>query len=277
MKFSILISNYNNYLYLLDCINSGLNQDIGKNEYEILICDDCSTDNSWEIICAFENIKNIKRFKNNINSGVGYTKKKLVDNSTGDWFLFLDSDDLLKSNCLITFFEKINEMESNQFSLIYANSDYLDVSGNINYWERSKYFEGSLLKSKFQYPIFHPVIYNRVLYNETEGIDINLKSADDFDLWYKMEEVGKILFLPITLYTYRINLDGVSQVGDNNKKWFEIMLEHAVISASAAKRRNLDQRQELNQFAEVLYARKTKEKVKTNLLVRIFGKLKRLI
>jgi glycosyltransferase involved in cell wall biosynthesis len=277
LKFSILISNYNNYLYLLDCINSGLNQDIGKNEYEILICDDCSTDNSWEIICAFENIKNIKRFKNNINSGVGYTKKKLVDNSTGDWFLFLDSDDLLKSNCLITFFEKINEMESNQFSLIYANSDYLDVSGNINYWERSKYFEGSLLKSKFQYPIFHPVIYNRVLYNETEGIDINLKSADDFDLWYKMEEVGKILFLPITLYTYRINLDGVSQVGDNNKKWFEIMLEHAVISASAAKRRNLDQRQELNQFAEVLYARKTKEKVKTNLLVRIFGKLKRLI
>jgi glycosyltransferase involved in cell wall biosynthesis len=275
MMISILIANYNSEKFIYNSILSALNQDFDLLEIEIVICDDGSTDNSFEIISGFSN-KNIKIISNKINYGIGYTRNRLIDNSKGDWFLFLDSDDLLKSNCVKLFFDEIRDLNKEDYSMFYGNSDYLDLDGKIKKWERSKYFDGTLLSNKFSFPIFHPIFYNRKFYNLTQGIDVNLKCGEDFDLWYKMEEVGKIKFFPISMYIYRINVNGLSQVGKINLKWFEIMLEHAIISVAAAKRRNLDQKQELNEFAELFYNKLLKQK-KTGLLRKFMIRLKYII
>lgn len=129
------------------------------------------------------------------------------------------------------------------------------------------------MENKFDYPIFHPIIYNRKCYNATEGIDINLKSAEDFDLWYKMEEVGQIVFINEPLYYYRINLNGLSQVGNDSNKWLQVMLEHAYCSANAAKRRGLDVRTELSDFTKVIHKRLTNKKNK----LTIFGSFKMIL
>ena len=62
IKASILIANYNNQKYILDCINSLLNQDF-EGKFEIIFHDDNSRDNSLDIIKQFKNIKIIKNKK----------------------------------------------------------------------------------------------------------------------------------------------------------------------------------------------------------------------
>ena len=176
----------------------------------------------------------------------------MVEVSRGAWFIFLDSDDRLDLNCLSKLHYYIKQQNESLISIVYANSYKICEDKVVQEWKRSRPFEGSLLENKFNYPIFHPIIYNRTKYNMTKGIDVNLKSADDYDLWYKMEEVGRIDYLDEKLYYYRINPKGVSQVGEDLNKWLQVMLEHAYISANASGRRGLNARSELNEFAEVI-------------------------
>lgn len=261
--FSILIANFNNSPFITEAIESVYAQSISLKNVEVLVCDDGSTDDSGKILIELQKKFNFKLFHNSLNLGVGVTKKMLIDASKGEWFIFLDSDDKLKFDCLETFLMHVEKSTSENIALIYANSIRLDVNGIVREWNRSKSFIGTVLDNKFKYPIFHPIIYNRKNYNSTEGIDINLKSADDFDLWYKMEEMGQIVFVNEPLYYYRINSNGVSQVGNDTNKWLQVMLEHAYSSANTAKRRGLDVRAQLNDFTEVIHKRLTHKENKS--------------
>lgn len=265
---SVLIANYNNSKFLREAVESVYAQTLNRQEIEVIVCDDCSTDDSVHFLDKLQIKYTFKLLKNNQNLGVGATKRKLIDASIGDWFIFLDSDDKFKSHCLEFFLMRLEILKGENISLIYANSIRLNVDGTLLEWSRSKSIEVSILENKFDYPIFHPIIYNRKNYNATEGIDINLKSADDFDLWYKMEEVGHIVFIDEPLYYYRINLNGVSQVGNDTNKWLQVMLEHAYSSANAAKRRGLDVRAQLNDFTEVIHKRLTRKKNKSTIYRR---------
>ena len=98
---SILITNYNKQKFLKKSLTSCINQTY-KNK-EILLYDDCSTDNSIDIIKKFKKIKLIINNKkkhssaplNQIN-GI----KELTNFASGDIFFLLDSDDELKKNKL---------------------------------------------------------------------------------------------------------------------------------------------------------------------------------
>lgn len=274
MMISILIANYNNEMFLYDCLKSISNQKTGLGEYEVIICDDGSSDNSLGVIQGFKEIEKFKILNNDVNKGVGYTKSRLVEESTGEWFVFLDSDDKLSLDFLNEFNRIIQHFPDDDVSIVYANSIQLLENGELNQWKRSRNFEGSLLEKKFDYPIFHPILYNRNLYNKTEGIDIGLKSAEDYDLWYKMEEVGRIIFYDKPLYYYRMNINGLSQTRNNIGKWTQVMLEHAYCSAIAARRRGLDSRLELNSFADVIITRLSKYYNSTSRIERILTRLK---
>ena len=269
---SILIANYNNSYFFLEALESVYNQEVLHFEMEIIVCDDCSTDGSAEIAKKLQPQYNYILLQNEKNLGVGATKARLVEASKGDWFIFLDGDDKLKQDCLKKLWSRINELKNENLSLLYANSIKLEENGTLTEWSRSKSYQGSLLENKFEYPIFHPVIYNRKKYNLTEGINIHLKSADDFDLWYKMEEVGTVEFINEPLYYYRINLNGVSQIGDNTQKWVQVILEHAYCTANAAERRGLDIRFEFNEFAEIIMKKLICKKSTSTIYKRIIKK-----
>jgi glycosyltransferase involved in cell wall biosynthesis len=256
---SVLIANYNNSEFISEAVESVYSQTLSVAKIEVIICDDCSTDDSVKALEELQTKYKFRLLKNATNLGVGSTKAKLVEASKGDWFIFLDSDDNFTPDCLQTLWKHINKLKNENVSILYANSIRLNENGTITRWRRSKSYQDSLLISKFEYPIFHPIIYNRKKYNLTPGIDVSLRSADDFDLWYKMEEVGQIVFLDESLYFYRINQNGVSQVTNNTSKWVQVMMEHAYCSANAAKRRGLDLRAELNDFAMVIEKRLTRK------------------
>lgn len=98
-KISILIANYNNGHFFKDCYDSLINQTL--QEFEVVVLDDCSSDDSFEVI---QNIikkdDRFKLFKNDTNRKVGFTKRKLVELANSEICGFLDPDDALKPKAL---------------------------------------------------------------------------------------------------------------------------------------------------------------------------------
>lgn len=107
-KISIIIPNYNNEKYILDCLNSILNQRYPNKE--IIIVDDGSTDKSLKIINDFilshakEKIYLI--CQNNLNASIA--RNEGIKKATGDYVMFFDSDDILEEGALEAFVDAYN-------------------------------------------------------------------------------------------------------------------------------------------------------------------------
>lgn len=88
---SIIMPSYNTASFISKTIESVLNQTY-KN-WELLIVDDCSTDDTDEIVSKY-NDKRIVYLKNEKNSGAAISRNRALRNAKGKWIAFLDSDDL---------------------------------------------------------------------------------------------------------------------------------------------------------------------------------------
>ena len=89
---AICITSFNSENYISRAINSALNQSVNINE--IIIIDDSSNDNSYEIIRSIsKNNKKIKIFKNRTNKGVAYCRNKLIELARSEYIIFFDDDD----------------------------------------------------------------------------------------------------------------------------------------------------------------------------------------
>lgn len=91
MKVSVILTSYNYANYLEIAINSVLNQ--SYSDFEFIIIDDKSTDNSLEIIKSFSDSR-IKFIQNPQNFGLKRTMQIAIENATGEWLAFLESDDI---------------------------------------------------------------------------------------------------------------------------------------------------------------------------------------
>ena len=232
MLFSILIANYNNGHFFTDCYNSIIHQTY-KN-WEVIIVDDASTDNSIDLINGL--IAGDSRFnlyQNDKNGGCGYTKRRCVELATGEICGFLDPDDLLEPNALEVMVNL--HLQNKQASLIYSN--YFKADENL---KNRKKCPSHALKSDFLTTlegwVSHFATFKRSLYLKTQGIDAKFKRAVDQDLYYKMEEVGSLLYEEKYLYIYRIHDGGIS-VNDNELAAFSWKL---VAVIDACNRRNID-------------------------------------
>lgn len=99
MKYSILIPVYNVEKYLAKCLDSVLKQTF--TDYEVIIVDDGSTDNSGRICDEFTKDERFHVYHKE-NSGLLITRRYSIKRAKGDYFLFLDSDDFWDPNLLET-------------------------------------------------------------------------------------------------------------------------------------------------------------------------------
>ena len=100
MKLSVLIPMYNAENYISNCIDSLLDQDLDKEDYEIIIMDDGSTDNSVTIVNEYKALHNNIILKTEPNSGSNTTRNKLFKLAQGTYIYYFDADDYIVSNCL---------------------------------------------------------------------------------------------------------------------------------------------------------------------------------
>jgi glycosyltransferase involved in cell wall biosynthesis len=116
---------YNAEKYIIQSIESVLAQSFSG--FELIIIDDCSTDNTFDIVSSFaERDSRIKCFKSEINSGVANARNRGISLSRGSWIAFIDSDDLWLPQKLEHQLKMVCE---NDADLIYCSYSMVDESG----------------------------------------------------------------------------------------------------------------------------------------------------
>lgn len=117
---SIIMPSWNTANFIAESIQSVLNQTY--TNWELLIVDDCSTDNTDEVVASF-NDNRIKYFHNEKNSGAALTRNKAMREAQGEWIAFLDSDDLWVPNKLE---HQIKFMKENGYFFSYTEYEKID-------------------------------------------------------------------------------------------------------------------------------------------------------
>lgn len=101
IRLSIVVAVFNVENYIGDLLDTLVRQDIPKDEYEIVLVDDCSTDQTCKIILEFiEEYPNIRLIRKDKNSGVGLTRNTGVDAARGEYIYIIDSDDYIEVDSL---------------------------------------------------------------------------------------------------------------------------------------------------------------------------------
>ena len=121
---SIIMPSYNTALYIKETIQSVFEQTY--THWELLIVDDCSTDNTDEVLSEI-NDRRIRVFKNEKNSGAAVSRNKALREAKGQWIAYLDSDDLWMPEKLE---KQIAFMNNNGYIFSYTNYEEIDVDGN---------------------------------------------------------------------------------------------------------------------------------------------------
>ena len=99
-KFSIVIPTYNRAQKLVRAINSVFELDYNKNNIELLVIDDGSTDETSKILMPFTQNPEFHYHRLEVNCGVGYARNFGIRKAKNEWVILLDSDNLLKPNAL---------------------------------------------------------------------------------------------------------------------------------------------------------------------------------
>jgi len=209
---SIIMLSYNAELYLKEAISSILLQDF--NDYEFIIIDDCSTDNSLEIIKSFKDLR-IKIHQNKTNQGIVYNRNRGIKLSSGKYIGMLDSDDIALPG---KFRKQIEFLEKNpDFGMIGSWALLIDNNGKLlkNNWKLSARPEKipSIMFFK-NYFVQSAVVFRREVlpdYLYKTGYEI----VEDYKLWMDIIKKSKAWNLPEYLVKYRIHGNNMTISGEN--------------------------------------------------------------
>lgn len=198
-KVSLITTSYNAAPFLAQSIRSGLGQQ-DFDDYEFIIWDDGSTDNSVEILSEFCDEPRLKAFERP-HKGRAQALISAIALSTGEYFGLLDADDLLAPTALAQTASVLDTFPDTGF----VYTDYYDLSKDgepmgLGHRCTIPYTPQRLL---VDFMTFHFRLMRREVYEQVGGFDAALDCAQDWDLCLKFSEVSEILHLSAPLYSYR--------------------------------------------------------------------------
>jgi glycosyltransferase involved in cell wall biosynthesis len=213
MKCSIIVANYNHADVIKQALDS-IEQQTYTN-WEVVIVNDGSTDNSITVINNYlATVKDPFKYKFvplSANIGLPSAKHLGVTSSSGEVVAICDPDDVLHPKAV----EKVMQAHVRNFnaSVVFTNLYRCspDMSTSEVCQEAGPVISNNLLENK----ISAFASFKRDAFNKTSGFDSKLTLASDLDLYYKLEEVGDVVYIDEPLYYYRIWSRGVSQGFDN--------------------------------------------------------------
>ena len=220
---SIIVPVYNVEKYIDKCINSITNQTYSN--IEIIIINDGSTDNSLKI-CE-DLAKNDKRIKliNTSNSGVSHARNTGINNCNGEYIIFVDSDDFIKSSMIETLYKNIKKYKCD---ISICNVGRVTEDGRII--SKQKELNKTILFSKEE---FVKNLYNREMINGypvnklikkkcTKGIrfDESIKHLEDWDYLCRLSDnIKKVVYESKDFYYYYVNRNNSAVHDSFNESW----------------------------------------------------------
>ncbi len=229
--FSVIIPNYNQAHYLKKAINSVLKQ--SYQNFEIIVIDNNSSDNSKEVVESFQNNK-IKLFSIDNHGIISKSRNFGILNSNGEWICFLDADDYWFKNKLL----EIKNFVDNKLSV--------DVicNGEIYFFYHSKKFKKKIYKKKNKkLSIFNSLLLagnqlstsatsvrkkfindNKIYFSE----DRSIITSEDYDYWLRLaHKKANFKFIDKYLGIWFLHENSTSnQFNDHNKAHLNVSLNH---------------------------------------------------
>ena len=187
-EVSIIVTNYNYGKYIPRCLRSCLNQ--SNIIFEVIVVDDCSTDDSFEKMRPFAD--QIRLFKTEKNSGVAAAANLGIQNARGQFFFRVDADDYINKN--MSYVMKLY-LEANHDAFC-VSCDYFLVDEHENITER-KYAEED--------DISCGIMYRRDLLLESGGYNPKMRHKEEKELRKRLGEYYNIHHLRIPFYRYRMH------------------------------------------------------------------------
>ncbi len=235
-----VIINYNQGEYFAQCFQSVANQSF--RDFELLVIDDCSSDNSVELIqrsignppfyCEF--------IVNEINKGICFNLNLALSKAKGKYFTFIAADDWGSENRFEHMIDLLEEKDES-FALCYGDATLVNKQGELIADSYLKVYrpdlatppEGdvfnALLNDNF-IPAMATIIRTNLL-REVGGFDNSLK-VEDYDMWLRLSAKYKFIYDNNSICYYRI-LDNslIRRIGPvKYEDWIKIYLKHLNLS-----------------------------------------------
>lgn len=208
-RVSINIATYNRGNFIREAIESVLAQTF--IDWELIIVDDASTDNTKEIIAPYLADPRIKYFRNEKNLNISLTRNRGLQESRGEFVAILDSDDLWCDK------EKL----SKQVAFLDANPDYglvgtgvikIDPTGKEIDKYQNPLSDGEVRRQILSRNTFahSSVLYRRQIALDLGLYDPALNAIEDYDLWLKIGQKWHFANLPALSLKYRVHSSNIS-------------------------------------------------------------------
>lgn len=202
---SVITANYNAEAFIQQAIDSVLAQQY--EQWELLIVDDCSTDNSINIINTYvESDERIKLIKLEQNSGPAIARNRALAEAKGRYIAFLDSDDLWKEDKLV---KQIAFMQAQNIPFSYTSYDLTNeddedkgeflVNGKVDYYSLLKTCDIGCLTAIYDTSVLGKVDMPIILRRQDYGLWLRLLKKTPFA--YALED---------KLATYRLRKNSIS-------------------------------------------------------------------
>ncbi len=178
---SVIIPTYNRGWILKEAIESVLAQDFV--EFELIVVDDGSTDNTRDILNEYKEDIIICRQP---NKGVSAARNLGIASASGRFIAFLDSDDFWLPNKLAA---QIDFFNSNQDALICQTEEiWIRNRKRVNPKKRHQKFSGHIFQDSLSLCLISPsaVMIKRSLFEEIDLFDESLPACEDYDLWLRI-------------------------------------------------------------------------------------------
>ncbi len=212
---SILLPTYNDASHIVKSLESVLSQ--SYENWELIIIDDASTDNSNELINkTIENNSKVKYILNKENQGIVKSLNIGLKSANGSLIARIDGDDIWNDKNKLS--KQVQFLIKNKNHILVGTfAQRIDESGkiidNLTYPtdddEIRKYI---LIENCF---VHSSVLFRKKAAMELGAYSEDLKFAEDYDLWLRMGKIGKIANIPLSMVQYRYSNEGISQ---KNKK-----------------------------------------------------------
>lgn len=194
---SIITPSYNTAAYIADMIRSVQAQTY--TNWELIIVDDNSTDDTDEVVHEFLSDARIKYLKNEKNSGAAISRNYALRVANGKWVAFLDSDDLWMPEKLM---KQIEFMEKNNFHFSYTQYEEIDEKSNrLGVTVTGPHIITYTGMNNYCWPGCLTVMYNAEKIGLIQIEDI--KKNNDYAMWLKVCKKANCYLLSEILAQYR--------------------------------------------------------------------------
>lgn len=207
-RVTVIVTCYNYAKYLEGCLLSILNQTY--KDYELLIVNDGSTDNSDEVISRFLNNDKITYINQN-NTGQAIATNNGIMRASGELIAFLDADDLWEPTKLE---KQVSLFTRDSIGVVYSRIRFMNEEGQPldmkltgkYYTPRAGYVTGALLFENFV--PYSSTIVRKECFNKFGMFNPEYKNGLDWDLWLRISKEFEFDFVDEPLLTYRTGHPG---------------------------------------------------------------------